>query len=194
MRLSSRLFFAVILLVSLASVAHPQKRMCPKPPPSPFKHNGQIVTSFDSRAGGMRTTLEHPRTLGSGAEQFYLTASFINQDPRRPSAPTLDIIFYSATPTAHLRAGQNLVFVLDGEAHDFSRNARYKSQSDGDSARVTLAYADASALTRARRVVARVGGVEIELTNNHLEALREMVSQLAPPPSRWQTADATSAR
>jgi hypothetical protein len=194
MRLSSRLLFSVILLASLSSAAYPQKRMCPKPPPSPFKHDGQIVTSFDSRAGGMRTTLEHPRPVGSGVEQFYLAATFMNQDPRRPAAPTLDIVFYSATPAAHLRAGQDFVFVLDGETHAFSRNVSYKSQSDGDSARITLSYADASALTHAHKVVARVGGTEIELTNNHLEALREMLSQLAPSPTRWQTANATSAR
>src|SRR2546423_990321 len=158
MRLYSRLFFAVLLLTSLNFAAYPQKRMCPKPPPSPFKHDGQIVTSFDSRAGGMRTTLEHPRPLGSGAGQFYLGASFMYQDPRRPAAPTLDIVFYSATPESHLRAGQDLVFVLDGESHTFTRNVSYKSQSGLDTARITLSYADASAITHAHRVVTRVGG------------------------------------
>ena len=37
---------------------------------------------------------------------------------------------------------------------------------------------------------ARFGGGDVELTNNHLEALREMLSLLAPSPGRWQTADA----
>ncbi|HYH87038.1 MAG TPA: hypothetical protein VEX60_16405 [Pyrinomonadaceae bacterium] len=199
MRFSSRLFISVLLLISLAAAAAAQKRMCAKPPPSPFKHNGEIVTSFDSRAGGMRTVLEHPRPVGRGTDLYYLAASFMLQDPRRPSAPTLDLVLVSASPTARLRAGQEPSFVLDGQPRMVSRNVSYKSQPDGsggalDSVRITLSHADASAIANARKVVARVGGAEIEMTNNHLEALREMVSQLAPSPGRWQTADATSAR
>ena len=199
MRLRSRLFFVTFLFALLTPAAFAQKRMCPKPPPSPFKHDGQIVTSFDGRSGGMRTTLEHPRTLGKGTDLFYLAATFMHQDPRRPGAPTLDLILVSATPTARLRAGASPVFVLDGQPRYLNQNVSYRSQSDNkgetlDSARITLSYADAAALTHARTVVARVGGVEVELTNNHLEALREMVSLMAPSPSRWQTADAQGAR
>ena len=200
MRQTSRLLLSFVsLLALLTAAAYAQKRMCPKPPPSPFKHDGQIVTSFDGRAGGMRTTLEHPRMLGKGAELFYLAATFMHQDPRRPGAPTLDLILVSATPAARLRAGASPVFVLDGQPRYMNQNVSYRSQSDNkgaalDSARITLSYADAAALARARTVVARVGGVEVELTNNHLEALREMVSLMAPSPSRWQTADALGAR
>jgi len=199
MRLRSRLFFVTLLFALLTSAAFAQKRMCPKPPPSPFKHDGQIVTSFDGRAGGMRTTLEHPRTLGKGTDLFYLAATFMHQDPRRPGAPTLDLILVSATPAARLRAGAAPVFVLDGQPRYMNQNVSYRSQSDNrgetlDSARITLSYADAAALTHARTVVARVGGVEVELTNNHLEALREIVSLMAPSPSRWQTANALGAR
>ena len=169
------------------------------PPPSPFHHDGQIVTSFDGRAGGMRTTLEHPTPVGKGVETFYLAATFMHQDPRRAGAPSLDLILVSANPAARLQGGQDLVLILDGQPHSFSRSVSYKSQPDGnggaqDSARMTLAYADAAALTRARTVVAKIGGVEVALTNNHLEALRELVSLMAPSPSRWQTADASDAR
>lgn len=197
MRSSSRLLFSVLLLAFLTPAAFAQKRMCPKPPPSPFKHDGQIVTSFDGRSGGMRTTLEHPRALVSGAETFYLAATFMHQDSRRVSTPTLDLILYTATATSILRAGQPVVFLLDGQPHDFSRNVSYKSQQGvgaPGAARITLSYADAAAVTHAHSVVARVGGVEVTLTNNHLEALREMVSLMAPSPDRWQTADTSAVR
>lgn len=194
-----RILFSVLLLASLTTAGFAQKRMCAKPPPSPFKHDGQIVTSFDSRAGGMRTTLEHPRPVGRGTDLYYLAASFMLQDPRRPSTPTLDLLLASASPTARLQAGQVTSFVLDGQPRPVSAKANYKSQAGGsgrtlDSVRITLSYTEASAIANAHKVVARVGGVEIELTNNHLEALREMVSQLAPSPGRWQTADAFSVR
>jgi hypothetical protein len=117
----------------------------------------------------------------------------MHQDPRRPSTPALDLFLVSGSPLAHLRAGQDVVFLLDGQPRAVSQNVSYMSRPDGaggtlDSARITLSYADASAITHARRVVARVGGAEVELTNNHLEALREMLSLLAPSSGHWQTA------
>ena len=190
MRSVSRLLLSTLLLTTLAATAFPQKRMCPKPPPSPFKHDGEIVTTFDSRAGGMRTTLEHPRALGKGLEAYYLAASFMHQSAKRPGTPTLDLVIYSATPASRLQAGQELVLVLDGQPRPFTREASYRSQPGGGNAvRLSLSYADASALTRARKVAAQFGGAEIELTNNHLEALRELVALLAPSPGRWQTAE-----
>ena len=200
MRQTSRLLLSLFsLLTLLTAAAYAQKRMCPKPPPSPFKHDGQIVTSFDGRAGGMRTTLQHPRPLGSGAEVYYLAATFMHQDPSRPAAPTLDLILVSASPAAGLRSGQQLALLLDGRPLSSGQNVSYRNQAapDGttlESARITLSYADASAITRARNVVARVGGAEVSLTNNHLEALRELVSLMAPSPSRWQTGALSSAR
>lgn len=196
MRFSSRLLLCALLCALLTPSAFSQKRFCPTPPPSPFKHDGRIVTKFDGRAGGMRTILEHPRPMGHGNEVFYLGASFMYQDPRRQTTPALDLVIVSGSPLAHLTAGQEAVFVLDGRPLAFNRNVSYASQPDGaggrlDSARITLSYADASAVTHARRVVARLGGAEIELTNNHLEALREMLSLLAPSPGRWQTAGTT---
>ena len=190
MRSVSRLLFSAALLTLLAASAFPQKRLCPKPPPSPFKHDGEIVTTFDSRAGGMRTTLEHPRALGKGVELYYLAASFMHQSAQRPGTPTLDLVLYSASPVSRLQAGQELALVLDGRPHPFTRSASYRSQGGTNSVRLSLSYADAAALTHAHRVTAQFGGAEVELTNNHLEARREMVSLLAPSPGRWQTADA----
>lgn len=193
MRSTSRLLLSAALLTLMAASALPQKRLCPKPPPSPFKHDGDIVTSFDGRAGGMRTTLEHPRPMARGAELYYLAASFMHQNPKRPGTPTLDLVIYSALPSPQLHSGQNVVLVLDGQPRAFSRNASFRSQpGGGDSVRLTLSYAEASALTHARRVSAQLGGAEIELTNNHLEALREVLSLMAPSPGRWQTADASA--
>jgi hypothetical protein len=138
----------------------------------------------------MRTTLEHPRALGRGADAYYLAASFMHQNTKRPGTPTLDLVIYSTSPASRLQAGQALALVLDGQTRSLGQNANYRAQPGGNAVRLSLSYADASALAHARKVAAQFGGGEIELTNNHLEALREMVSLLAPSPGRWQTADA----
>jgi hypothetical protein len=196
MRSISRLLLSAAILTLLTANAFPQKRLCPKPPPSPFKHDGEIVTTFDGRSGGMRTTLEHPRPLGKSPDTYYMAASFMHQDQRRPGTPTLDLIIYSVSPASRLHPGQDLVLVLDGQPRSFNRNVSYGSRpgGGGNSVRLTLSYAEASALTHARKVSAQVGGTEIELTNNHLEALREILSLMAPSPGLWQTADTQSAR
>lgn len=198
MRLSSRLFLSTLLLCALSATALPQKKkFCPVPPPSPFKHSGRIVTSFDRSAGGMRTTLEHPRSLGKGAEQLYLAASFVHQP--RAVTPTIELVLVSSSPAARYRDAHNLVFFCDGQQRPFNEKVGYKSQKGADgmaleATRVSLSYADAVALTRSRKVSARLGATDVEFTNNHLEALREMVAQLAPSPGLWTTAGSVSAR
>jgi hypothetical protein len=138
----------------------------------------------------MRTTLQHPRPLGGGTGLFYMAASFMHQNASRPGTPSLDLVIYTAAPGAQL-AGQSLALVLDGRPLALTTRASYRSQPGaGNAIRLTLSYAEVSALTHARRVEAQLGGAGIELTNNHLEALREMLSIMAPSPARWQTADA----
>ena len=192
MRKTSRLLLSAALLTLLAATAFPQKRMCPKPPPSPFKHNGEIVTSFDSRAGGMRTTLQHPRAIGTGAGLYYLAASFMHQSAKRPGTPALELVLYTNAPSAAQTQGA-VSLLLDGQARPFTQQANFRSQpGGGDAVRLTLSYADLAALTQARHASVQLGGAQLQLTNNHLESLREMQSLLAPSPGRWQTADATA--
>lgn len=185
MRLRSRLLLSAVLLSALAPAAYAQKKtLCPKPPPSPFKHSGRIVTSIER--GGARTTLQHPQALGGGA--LYMGASFVHTDPRRPSVPTLDLLLYAPAQPAGVAAvngGESLALVYDGQPLVLGSRVNFRAQGGTQAARLTLTYADVAKLTRARKVSARVGAAEYALTHNHLEALRELVSQMAPSPGRW---------
>jgi hypothetical protein len=130
--------------------------------------------------------------LGKGPDALYLSATFLHQDPYRPAPPTLELIFISASPTFKYRERHDLVLYLDGRQRSFAEATHYQSRADGhgtawEAARITLTYDDLLTLTRCRRVAARLGTTEFELTNNHLEALRELVSLMAPPPGRWHT-------
>ena len=196
MKLIPRLVLCATLLVASSAPALSQKQKktaCPVPPPSPFKHNGQIATKFD-KAGGMRTTLEHPRSLAAGGAAIYLSASFTHQDPRRPAAPTLELTFVSVAPVQKFREAHDLVLLCDGARRSFAGATSYQKRDGGpgstlEAAKVKLSYDDVLAVTRARKVAARLGVAEFELTNNHLEALRELASLMAPSPSRWRTSE-----
>jgi hypothetical protein len=192
--------FSAIILFAAASPAPAQKKLCPKPPPSPFKHSGEIVTTLDRAARGMRTRLEHPRPLAAPEGTYYLGATFVHTDPRSGKAPTVDLLFHGTAPGARPNGGP-LSFVADGQPLALAQAASLRSQPAGggsfsESAKVTLSFAEVTRLTAARKVSVRLGASQLELTHNHLEALRELVSQMAPAPSRWATAgaDALSAR
>jgi hypothetical protein len=200
MRFVPPVLFSAIILFAAASPAPAQKKLCPKPPPSPFKHSGEIVTTLDRAARGMRTRLEHPRPLATPEGTYYFGATFVHTDPRSGATPMIDLIFHGTAAGARANNG-SLSFVADGQPLALAQTASYRSQpaasgAFNESAKVTMSLAEVMRLTAARRVSVRLGPSQLELTQNHLEALREVVSQMAPAPSRWSTAgaDALSAR
>ena len=183
---------ALLLLINAGAFAQKKKKFCVAAPPSPFKHSGQIVTSFDSAARGMRTSLEHPRPLGGSHEALYLTASFVHLDPRRGVRPTVELALVSALRTQKYGDSHGVVLVGDGRPVPLSAAARYQSRS-GDQGmilevfKLSLSADDLAGVTGAHKVTARVGGEEFELTENHLEALRELASLLGGAPKGWRT-------
>ena len=192
MRKSSLALCTALLLLIGADAFAQKKKFCVAAPPSPFKHSGQIVTSFDSAARGMRTTLEHPRPLGGSHETVYLMASFVHRDPRLGVRPTVELSLVSALKTQKYHNSHDVVLVGDGRPVPLSAAARYQSRP-GDQGmifevfKLSLSATDLAGVTGARRVTARVGGEEFELTQNHLEALREMASLLGGAPKGWRT-------
>lgn len=162
-------------------------------PPSPFKHSGQIVTTFDAAAGGMKTALEHPRPLGGAQGSIYLGATFVHPDPRRVTRPTFELALLSSSKGERFRGSHQVVLVADGRPVPVAAAANYRSRSAGQGTvlelvSVTLPLDDLSSLTGARRVTTRVGGEEFELTENHLEALREFASLIGGTSKKgWRT-------
>lgn len=192
MRSAPPLATLALLLALAPTAALAQKTLCPKPPPSPYKHNGQIVTRLDRAARRMRTTLEHPRALAGAKGTFYLGAAFFHADPRRGETPQVELIVYGTSATAGLGAGDDLSFRADGQTLTPARRASFRTRPAGasvsESATVSLSLPEVMRLTGARRVSVRLGASELALTHNHLEALRELVSQMAPAPTRWSEA------
>ena len=177
------LLLAIFLTFSATGFA---QKFCTVAPPSPFKHNALIVTSYDQRAHRMKTTLEHPNVLGNG---LHLYASFFYQDVRLRSAPMIDIFFISAAKKPVYRDSHNLRITADGNAWPFTGVAQYYTENGAngmtlEKTKITLTYASLLNLIKARRVRARLGATEFELTNNHLESLREIANLIKPlPPS-----------
>lgn len=175
------LLLAIFLTFPITGLA---QKFCTVAPPSPFKHNALIVTSYDKPTRRMKTTLEHPNVLGSG---LHLYASFFYQDARLRSTPMVDIFFVSAAKQLKYRDSHDLSLTADGNAWPFSGVAQYSTEHGERGAtiektKITLTYASLQNLIKSRRVRARLGATEFELSNNHLESLRELAMLMAPPP------------
>jgi hypothetical protein len=140
----------------------------------------------------MRTTLEHPRPLGGSQSPVYLTASFIHVDPRRGGSPTVELALVSTSLVQKYRDAHNLALVGDGRPIALSTAARYQSRPGNQGVvlevlRLALSAEDLAGVTGSRKVTARVGAEEFELTHNHLEALRELASLTGGAQKGWRT-------
>ncbi|HEX8844510.1 MAG TPA: hypothetical protein VF791_07690 [Pyrinomonadaceae bacterium] len=178
--------FPLLAAICLAFSANAfAQKFCTVSPPSPYKHNAVIVTTFDQNTGRMKATLEHPRPLSKG---LYLYASFLYQDRRLRTPPTIDIYFIHAAKDKEVEYAHahNVSIMADGNAWPFAGTPRYYTERGDrkmtlEKTVLTLSYANLVNLLQAKRVTARVGGTEFELSFNHLESLREIASMMMPP-------------
>lgn len=158
------------------------QKYCDVPPPSPYKHSALIMTGYDSATRKVKTTLEHPRALNGG---IYLYASFFQQDRRLRTSPVIEIVFISVSREKY-RDAHNVSFLADGRAWPFVSATQYFTETaeDGhglEKTRLTLTRESLIDLLKSRKVKARLGSTEFELSNNHLDSLRELASLMGGP-------------
>jgi hypothetical protein len=182
----SRVALLVAIMLACALSGFAQKRFCEIPPPSPFKHNALIVTRYDKPTKRMKTVLEHPGSLSHAAgEELYLSASFFFSDPRLRTRPMLEISIISVSKDLKHRNSHDLAFVADGARLPLVGQAQYQS-AKGEKGLVqeivtaTITYDTLFNLIQAKRVTAQLGSTQLELTQNHLESLREVASLMVP--------------
>jgi hypothetical protein len=158
------------------------QKFCDVAPPSPYKHNALIVTGFDSATRKVKTTLEHPRPMGGG---IYLYASFFQQDRRLSTGPIIEIVFSSVSKEKY-RDSHSVGFIADGQAWPVISQTQYFTDTDDEGhkiekTRLMLTRESLVELLKSRKVKARLGLTEFELSNNHLESLRELASRMGGP-------------
>ncbi|HEY0323921.1 MAG TPA: hypothetical protein VGC66_23440 [Pyrinomonadaceae bacterium] len=184
MKIYARIPFIAAMLVAFAGISYAQ-RSCPVPPPSPFRHNAQIVTRQDPKTKQWKVFMQHPKSLTSGGDPVYLAADFAFQDPRLRTKPTIDISFVSMSKSPRFEFSHALSLLIDGQPWPMASPVQYssKKQSDGtylEITKVTLTYDSLIDLIQGKKVSAQLGMTKFELTNNHLEALRELANMMMP--------------
>lgn len=185
------LCITLLLIPHVATLAQKKKTFCPTPAPSPFKHSAQIVTTFSPSARGVITTLEHPRPLTDARGNLYLKASFVHKDPRQPGSQMIELYLVSESKAQRFGESRDLTLMCDGKPFPLTSRINYQTLNEGrglvfESLRVSLSHEDLRGVAEARRVAARIGASEFELTENHLESLRELVSLTKGSVPRWR--------
>lgn len=190
LKLTISCLMLLLLSAAIGEAQVQQKSYCLIPPPSPFKHNARIVTAHDVVKNRMRTTLEHPHALNkrdgqAAGEAVYLYASFVHQERRSSTRPTVDVAFISVAKEFKRRDSHGLILSIDKRELPTAGAAGYSSATANngfitEAVKVALSYDELLSITNAKRVDARLGSTEFELTDNHLEALRELAALVAP--------------
>lgn len=208
-RLSLRVCAACLLaVVCAAGVGAQTKRVqksCPIPPPSPYKHTALISTRYDSRAELMRTVLEHPLALGDSAKPLYFTASFAYGaagDAQIAPRTRLDLALIAVGSSARYAEGYALRVFADGQEQTPLAPTGYAATTISDNPaeqiaparhfeqlKVSLPAASLLELARARTIELELGGERYTLTEDHLEALRELATLLRAPVANSNAAD-----
>jgi hypothetical protein len=173
-----------LFLLIFAGISYGQ-RMCPVPPPSPFRHNAQIITRPDPRTKQWKVYMQHPTSLARGGDPVYLAAEFAFVDPRLRAKPTIDISFVSMSKNPRFEFSHALSLLIDGQPWPVAAPVQYSSKKQGDGVyleitKVTLTYDSLISLIQGKKVSAQLGMAKFELTNNHLEALREVANMMMP--------------
>ena len=183
MRIYTRIPFVVALLMVFAGIGYAQK-YCPVPPPSPFRHNAQIVTRPDPKTKQWKVVMQHPASLTRSGDPLYLAAEFFYVDPRTRIKPTIDILFLSQSKMPRFEYSHALSLLIDGQPWPIASPVQYSSKKqDGlyyETTKVTLTYDSLINLIQGKKVSAQLGLTKFELSNNQLEALREVANMMMP--------------
>lgn len=184
LKIYARIPFIAAIVLAFAGINYAQ-RACPVPPPSPFRHNAQIVTRQDPKTKAWKVYMQHPRSLTNGGDPVYLAADFAFQDPRLRTPPTIDISFVSMSKSPRFEFSHALSLLIDGQPWPVASPVQYssKKQSDGtylEITKVTLTYDSLINLIQGKKVLAQLGMTKFVLSNNHLEALRELANMMMP--------------
>jgi len=191
--LSKKILLCLLLIACANGYAsaqqQQQQKACPIPPPSPYKHNAYIATRFDAAANSMRTVLEHPVILGDKAQPLYLFASFAYPNAARQTEKTRAIVnlaLVSVAPLARFNHAHDLRVYVDGREQVRLAPGQYRAETDDANqaiewTQISLSAQSLRELTKAAHVEIALNGERHNLTKNHMEALRELVSLMRPP-------------
>jgi hypothetical protein len=183
LKIYARIPLIAALVMVFAGIGHAQKS-CPVPPPSPFRHNAQIVTRQDSKTKRWKVVMQHPASLIRSGDPLYLAAEFFYVDPRTRTKPTVDILFLSESKMPRFEYSHALSLLIDGQPWPIASPVQYFSKKQGglylETTKVTLTYDSLINLIQGRKVSAQLGLTRFELSNNQLEALREVANMMMP--------------
>jgi hypothetical protein len=175
----ARAILLALLLLGCASLGFGQK-FC-RVARSPYKHTANIASRYDEHARSMETILEYPNFDGGG---FSIYAAFYNHDVKLGYTPTVDLTFLFGSSQSLSQHARDLSLSVNGQPMALAGPVQFVSHKEHnatiDAVRITLTYEKLLELTSGRKAEVRFGSTSHKLSEDNLEALRELASMLAP--------------
>lgn len=194
-----------LLLLCGAAVASAQTAALQPPPKRNYKYDGKIVTNFDKEKGEtvvliqlMRIKdVEDPRPVWEDTPanprqldtlEMTMFFSYPGQTLVTPKYVSVGFLYLALDPERYrnhaLRAKIDGVWVELGKmdvlrTQEVSARGAYKRYTRR-ALEMTIPYEQFLALANARKVKMQLGGVEFDLSRDHLEAIRDLASRTAP--------------
>ncbi len=145
------------------------------------KHSASITCKFDQRARSMRTVLEYPEYEGDGLSIY---ATFYHHDMKLGYTPSVELTFLFGSKQSSASHARDLRISLNGQPFALPGAVQYFSEKEGhvsvEAARITITYEKLLELVNGRRAEVQLGGTSRKLSNDNIEALRDLSYQLAP--------------
>jgi hypothetical protein len=197
-------FLSLLLLFSCAQNGSAQGNASTKPPVRKFKHNSKVETIYD-KAKDQTTTYLRPMTLRSvkssiearmisegktdflPAEVLSMTAYF-NSAGKGLTKPQFVVIGFRSMALDQTKYTDNraLAVILDGSSMDLGTMQILERRIDSlgpyqynvESLELPVPYESFLRITTAKKVTVRLATTDLELKDQHLEALRDLISRV----------------
>ncbi|MEK6324696.1 MAG: hypothetical protein AABN33_23895 [Acidobacteriota bacterium] len=175
--------FAVALVATAAASSSAQDAASRPPTERPFKHSTEIFEAYVSDADAVLVKSKPIRIVGGSGGEVELTAEFASrgQEVTRPDSILLG--FISRSRVAKYNASTHLVLKADGEQISFD-TTQLKIFVLNDSV-IEMLFTPIPCniflrIANAKTVQVSLGDIKLELTEGHLEVLRDVASRTVP--------------
>lgn len=143
----------------------------------PFHHNGNITSQFDKFEKYTAISLEKMPISGGNSERLELSAFFIKSETSNTPPNSVILRFLSMSDDWRYLKYHDVSILADNRPLSFSPSEHDGSVGSGyvlEFIDVALPYQTFVQMVNAGKVEMRVGGTELNVTQNHLDALRDL--------------------
>ena len=169
----------LVLFLFLAAGAIAQE------PSSKFKHDGKIEVLFDEKKNETTIRLNEMKIFESESETLSIIVVGSFEGKKQTGSPSeLLFVLNASSKQRRYQIEPQITVTADGEVIRTRQMKNYGARNDKgqiiEPLLTMMPYEIVVKMANAKKVTLKIGTTDYEMTANNLEALRDVVSRLAP--------------